>query len=114
MIQAFCGSIQSIEMQEGQKAIVTFEKPSAASTALMLNGEQWNFEDGVLEETDSVYVCVRNTQAELSTDPPSRSRVRSSPTTTHPSLATTTSTVISHKSPSPGSLLSSHTSGYAS
>jgi len=35
---AFCGSIQSIEMQEGQKAIVTFEKPSAASTALMLNG----------------------------------------------------------------------------
>ena len=40
MIQAFCGSIQSIEMQEGQKAIVTFEKPSAASTALMLNGGQ--------------------------------------------------------------------------
>lgn len=35
---AFCGSIQSIEMQEGQKAIVVFEKPSAASTALMLNG----------------------------------------------------------------------------
>merc|ERR1712093_742062 len=35
---AFCGSIQSIEMQEGNKAIVTFEKPSAASTALMLNG----------------------------------------------------------------------------
>lgn len=35
---AFCGSIQSIEMQEGSKAIVTFEKPSAASTALMLNG----------------------------------------------------------------------------
>lgn len=36
--QAFCGSIQSIEMHEGNKAIVTFEKPSAASTALMLNG----------------------------------------------------------------------------
>merc|ERR1712225_222788 len=35
---AFCGSIQSIEMQEGNRAIVTFEKPSAASTALMLNG----------------------------------------------------------------------------
>jgi hypothetical protein len=37
--QAFCGSIQSIEMHEANKAIVTFEKPSAASTALMLNGE---------------------------------------------------------------------------
>jgi len=35
---AFCGSIQKIEMQEGSKAIVVFEKPSAASTALMLNG----------------------------------------------------------------------------
>lgn len=35
---AFCGSIQNIEMQESNKAVVTFEKPSAASTALMLNG----------------------------------------------------------------------------
>lgn len=37
--QAFCGSIHNIEMHEGNKAVVTFEKPSAASTALMLNGE---------------------------------------------------------------------------
>lgn len=35
----FCGSIQAIEMHEGGKALVTFEKPSAASTALMLNGQ---------------------------------------------------------------------------
>lgn len=36
---SFCGSISEIEMQEGHKAVVTFEKPSAASTALMLNGQ---------------------------------------------------------------------------
>lgn len=39
VMQAFCGSIHNIEMLDSNKAVVTFEKPSAASTALMLNGE---------------------------------------------------------------------------
>lgn len=35
---AFCGAIQHIQMEGSGKAVVTFEKPTAASTALMLNG----------------------------------------------------------------------------
>ena len=88
--QAFCGSIQSIEMQEAHKAIVVFEKPSAASTALMLNGRcpttplrEYPHTQAVQcvasgsGHADETLLVSAHGQAARSTARPSRSRARS-------------------------------------